>query len=51
MYITPLEPANQRQGQLMLAPLITSEYHIEISNAITNVTLTQTYKNPSEKFL
>ena len=28
-----------------------SEYHLEIVNAIANVTLTQTYHNPTDKFL
>lgn len=32
-------------------PLKSSEYEIEIVNAVANVTLVQTYQNPTEKYL
>lgn len=35
----------------VMVPLKTSEYNLEIVNAITSVTLIQTYVNPTDKFL
>jgi Ca-activated chloride channel homolog len=32
-------------------PLKSSDYHLDIVNSITNVTLTQSYLNPTEQFL
>ena len=35
----------------ILVPLTMSDYHLEVVNAITNVNLTQHYKNPTDRFL
>jgi Ca-activated chloride channel homolog len=35
----------------ILVPLKSSEYELEIVNAITSVTLVQTYENPTDKYL
>ena len=41
----------QRHNQVILVPLKSSEYHLEIVNSIVNVNLTQHYHNPTSKFL
>ena len=41
----------QRHNQVILVPLKSSEYHLEIVNSIANVNLTQHYHNPTDKFL
>ena len=50
-YIINKALASERPGQHILAPLISSEYDVEIVNAIANVSLTQSYSNPTDKFL
>ena len=32
-------------------PLKSAEYEIEVVNAVANVTLVQTYQNPTDKYL
>ena len=50
-YINNEEMARQHPGKSILAPLIASDYHIEIVNAMANVNLTQEYHNPTGQFL
>jgi hypothetical protein len=50
-YIIDDEIVSRRKGKLILAPLRSACYHIEIVNSITNVALRQEYYNPTEKFL
>ena len=38
-------------GKYLLAPLVSSEYDIEIVNSIANISLAQSYTNPTEQFL
>lgn len=45
------ELLKQRPNQMVLIPLKVSEYHVEISNSIANITLTQKYQNPTNQFL
>jgi len=40
-----------RPKERILVPLRTCEYDMEIVNAMVNVTLVQTYHNPTDKFL
>jgi hypothetical protein len=40
-----------RPKERILVPLRTCEYQMEIVNAMVNVTLVQTYHNPTDKFL
>ena len=42
----------EKYGQRnVLVPLVSLEYVIEIANTIANVSLLQTYQNPTDKFL
>jgi len=50
-YVINPELLKQRHNQDILVPLKVSDYHLEIVNSIANVTLTQTYHNPTDKFL
>lgn len=35
----------------VLVPLLSCEFQLEVVNAMVNVTLLQTYQNPTDKFL
>ncbi len=50
-YAVNQELLDKNSNQFLLVPLKLSEYHVEIANSIANVTLTQTYLNPTDKFL
>ena len=50
-YIVSPELAKLKPGHSILAPLRLSDYHLEIANAITNVSLAQHYSNPTDHFL
>lgn len=41
----------QYPNKLILVPLKSSEYAVEIVNAVANITLTQLYVNPTDSFL
>ena len=43
--------ANAPPSKNVIMPLRTCDYRIEIVNAIVNVTLIQTYENPTEEYL
>ena len=45
------ELLRQRHNQVILVPLKSSDYHLEIVNSIANITLVQNYHNPTQKFL
>ena len=45
------ELLRQRHNQVILVPLKSSDYHLDIVNSIANVTLVQNYHNPTQKFL
>jgi hypothetical protein len=50
-YVVDCDLTQHKRNQHILVPLKSAEYELEIANAITNVTLIQTYHNPTEKFL
>lgn len=43
--------AQEYPNKFVMVPLKTSEYSIEIANSIANVILSQTYENPTDKYL
>ena len=49
-YVVNPELLQQRHNQFILVPLKSSEYHLEIVNSIANVSLVQSYHNPTENF-
>lgn len=50
-YVLSEEYLKDFPNKHVLVPLRTCEYQLEVVNAITSVTLLQTYQNPTEKFL
>ena len=38
-------------NKFIMVPLKSSEYHLEIVNSIANVSLIQSYENPTNKYL
>jgi len=45
------ELLKEKQNHYIIVPLKSCEYQLEIVNSLTNVTLVQTYHNPTDKFL
>jgi Ca-activated chloride channel family protein len=50
-YVANSEMLQDRPFQRILVPLRSCNYQMEVVNAMVNVTLTQTYQNPTDKFL
>lgn len=50
-YVMNKEIQEKNGWKNLLVPLVSSEYVLEIANTIANVSLVQTYLNPSDKFL
>jgi hypothetical protein len=50
-YVESGEILQKYPNQLILVPLRSSEYAVEIVNAVANISLTQLYVNPTDSFL
>jgi hypothetical protein len=50
-YVLNPELLQLHPKKMILVPLRTCEYSMEIVNAVVEVTLVQTYHNPTDKFL
>lgn len=50
-YVMNKEIQEKSGWKNLLVPLVSSEYVLEIANTIANVSLVQTYLNPTDKFL
>ena len=50
-YVLNKKVQHKKDNSNVLAPIVSSDYQVEIVNSIANVTLTQLYVNPTAKFL